>query len=114
MITMGSPYFVWINANGIISSWHLLGAGCVAPLGGSAPSALEFTPGAPPVVLLRRGLRTTVPEAVATPVGPVPEGLTLTEFVTPKTVRASPPARPCVSTWPAFYMRNLVCRFVWG
>jgi hypothetical protein len=31
MITMGSPYFVWINTNGIISSWYLLGAGCVAP-----------------------------------------------------------------------------------
>jgi hypothetical protein len=31
MITMGSPDFVWINANEIISSWRLLGAGCVAP-----------------------------------------------------------------------------------
>jgi hypothetical protein len=31
MITMGSPYFVWINANEIISSWYLLGAGCVTP-----------------------------------------------------------------------------------
>jgi hypothetical protein len=31
MITMGSPYFVWINANEIISSWYLLGAVCVAP-----------------------------------------------------------------------------------
>jgi hypothetical protein len=31
MITMGSPYFVWINANEIISSWYLLGAGCVNP-----------------------------------------------------------------------------------
>jgi hypothetical protein len=31
MITMGSPYFVWINANEIISSWYLLGAACVAP-----------------------------------------------------------------------------------
>jgi hypothetical protein len=33
MINMGSPYFVWINANGIISSWYLLGAVCVAPPG---------------------------------------------------------------------------------
>jgi hypothetical protein len=32
MITMGSPYFVWINTNEIISSWYLLGAVCVAPL----------------------------------------------------------------------------------
>jgi hypothetical protein len=31
MITMGSSYFVWINANEIISSWYLLGAVCVAP-----------------------------------------------------------------------------------
>jgi hypothetical protein len=31
MITMDSPYFVWINANEIISSWYLLGAVCVAP-----------------------------------------------------------------------------------
>jgi hypothetical protein len=31
MITMGSPYFVWINANEIISSWYLLGAVCAAP-----------------------------------------------------------------------------------
>jgi hypothetical protein len=31
MITMGSPYFVWINAYEIISSWYLLGAGCVTP-----------------------------------------------------------------------------------
>jgi hypothetical protein len=31
MITMGSPYFVWKNANEIISSWFLFGAGCVAP-----------------------------------------------------------------------------------
>jgi hypothetical protein len=31
MITMGSPYFVWINANEIISSWYLLGAVCVTP-----------------------------------------------------------------------------------
>ena len=30
MITMGSPYFVWINTNEIISSWYLLGAVCVA------------------------------------------------------------------------------------
>jgi hypothetical protein len=29
MITMGSPYFVWINANEIISSWYLLCAVCV-------------------------------------------------------------------------------------
>jgi hypothetical protein len=32
MITMGSPYFVWINTNEIISSRYLLGAVCVAPL----------------------------------------------------------------------------------
>jgi hypothetical protein len=31
MITMGSPYSVWINANEIISSWYLLGAVCVTP-----------------------------------------------------------------------------------
>jgi hypothetical protein len=31
MITMGSPYFVWINANEIVSSWYLRGAVCVAP-----------------------------------------------------------------------------------
>jgi hypothetical protein len=31
MITTGSPYFVWINANEIISSWYLLGAVCVTP-----------------------------------------------------------------------------------
>jgi hypothetical protein len=31
MITMGSPYFVLINANETISSWYLLGAVCVAP-----------------------------------------------------------------------------------
>jgi hypothetical protein len=31
MITMGSPYFVWINTNGIISSWYLLDAVCVTP-----------------------------------------------------------------------------------
>jgi hypothetical protein len=29
MITMGSPYFVWISADEIISSWYLLGAACV-------------------------------------------------------------------------------------
>jgi hypothetical protein len=28
---MGSPYFVWINANEIISAWYLLGAVCVTP-----------------------------------------------------------------------------------
>jgi hypothetical protein len=28
---MGSPYFVWINANEKISSWCLLGAVCVTP-----------------------------------------------------------------------------------
>jgi hypothetical protein len=33
MITMGSPYFVWINTNEIISSWYLLGAVCVTPPG---------------------------------------------------------------------------------
>jgi hypothetical protein len=33
MITMGSPYFVWINTNEMISSWYLLGAVCVAPPG---------------------------------------------------------------------------------
>ena len=33
MITMGSPYFVWINANKIISSWYLLDAVCVTPPG---------------------------------------------------------------------------------
>jgi hypothetical protein len=38
MITMGSPAFVWINTNEIISSWHLLGAGCVSP---------PIAPGAP-------------------------------------------------------------------
>jgi hypothetical protein len=31
MITMGSPYFVWINANKLIPSWYLLGAVCVPP-----------------------------------------------------------------------------------
>jgi hypothetical protein len=31
MITMGSPDFVWINANEIISSWYLRGAACVSP-----------------------------------------------------------------------------------
>ena len=31
VITMGSPDFVWINTNEIISSWYLLGAACVAP-----------------------------------------------------------------------------------
>jgi hypothetical protein len=31
MITMGSPYFVWINTNEIISSWCLLDAVCVTP-----------------------------------------------------------------------------------
>jgi hypothetical protein len=31
MITMGSPDFVWINTNEIISSWYLLGAVCVTP-----------------------------------------------------------------------------------
>jgi hypothetical protein len=31
MITMGSPYFVWINTNEMISSWYLLGAVCVTP-----------------------------------------------------------------------------------
>jgi hypothetical protein len=31
MITMGSPYCVWINTNELISSWYLLGAVCVAP-----------------------------------------------------------------------------------
>jgi hypothetical protein len=30
MIAMGSPYFVWINTNEIISSWYLLGVVCVA------------------------------------------------------------------------------------
>jgi hypothetical protein len=38
MITMGSPYFVWINTNGIISSWCLLGAVCVTP----SPVALSL------------------------------------------------------------------------
>jgi hypothetical protein len=28
---MGSPYFVWINTNEIISSWYLLGAVCDPP-----------------------------------------------------------------------------------
>jgi hypothetical protein len=37
MITMSSPYFVWINTNEKISSWCLLGAVCVTPPGG-----LEF------------------------------------------------------------------------
>jgi hypothetical protein len=37
MITMGSPDFVWINANEIISPWYLLGAGCVTPPGWAAP-----------------------------------------------------------------------------
>jgi hypothetical protein len=27
--TLGSPYFVWINTNAIISSWYLLDAVCV-------------------------------------------------------------------------------------
>jgi hypothetical protein len=31
MITMGSPYFVWINTNEIVSSWYLLDAVCVTP-----------------------------------------------------------------------------------
>jgi hypothetical protein len=31
MITMGSPDFVWIIANEIISSWYLLGAVFVPP-----------------------------------------------------------------------------------
>jgi hypothetical protein len=31
MITMGSLYFIWIDANVIISSWDLRGAVCVAP-----------------------------------------------------------------------------------
>ena len=31
MITMGSPYFVWINTNEIILSWCLLDAVCVTP-----------------------------------------------------------------------------------
>jgi hypothetical protein len=31
MITMGSPYVVWINTNRIVSSWYLRGAGCVTP-----------------------------------------------------------------------------------
>jgi hypothetical protein len=33
---MGSPYFVWINANEIISSWYLLDAVCVNPPAGTA------------------------------------------------------------------------------
>jgi hypothetical protein len=41
MITMGSPYFVWINANEIISSWYLLGAVCVTP-----PAKVKVPPGA--------------------------------------------------------------------
>jgi hypothetical protein len=41
MITMGSPYFVWINTNEIISSWYLLGAVCVAPLPGLRGEALR-------------------------------------------------------------------------
>jgi hypothetical protein len=39
MITMGSPYFVWINTNDIISSRYLLGAVCVPPLPGSFRTA---------------------------------------------------------------------------
>jgi hypothetical protein len=31
MIATGSPDFVWINTNEIISSWYLLGAVCVSP-----------------------------------------------------------------------------------
>jgi hypothetical protein len=38
MITMGSPDFVWINANEIISSWYLLGAVCVAPPAQACPN----------------------------------------------------------------------------
>jgi hypothetical protein len=42
MITIGSPYFVWINTNEIISSWYLLDAVCVAPLlGGRARTDKE-------------------------------------------------------------------------
>ena len=34
MIAMGSPYFVWLNTNEIISSGYLLDAVCVTPPGG--------------------------------------------------------------------------------
>jgi hypothetical protein len=49
MITMGSPDFVWINANAIISSWYLLGAVCVAPpTRGYTRSLVEDEPCRPP------------------------------------------------------------------
>jgi hypothetical protein len=41
MITMGSPYCVWINTNEIISSCYLLDAVCVTP-----PASPIVSPGA--------------------------------------------------------------------
>jgi hypothetical protein len=41
MITMGSPYFEWINTNEIISSWYLLGAVCVTPPGVASPFCVD-------------------------------------------------------------------------
>jgi hypothetical protein len=38
MITMGPPYFVWINTSTIILSWYLLDAVCVTP----PPSSHEW------------------------------------------------------------------------
>jgi hypothetical protein len=40
MITMGSPYFVWINTNEILSLWYLLGVACVGPPGQVKASGL--------------------------------------------------------------------------
>jgi hypothetical protein len=65
MITMGSPYFVWINANEIISSWYLLDAVCVPPppwrtLGldedeDRRPHPLDHCPGRRPFSIVKRG-----------------------------------------------------------
>jgi hypothetical protein len=48
MITMGSPYFVWINTNEIIASWYLLGAVCVTPPGPPSWRPLWRVHGEPP------------------------------------------------------------------
>jgi hypothetical protein len=47
LITMGAPYFVWTNANEIISSWYVLGAGCVAPPPPANPQAHAAAVGGP-------------------------------------------------------------------
>jgi hypothetical protein len=67
MITMGSPDFVWINTNGIISSWYLLDVVCVAP----PPRAVAGGPKRPggprrPAPAAARGGRGSPPGSVHT------------------------------------------------